>query len=296
MTQGSQFQSPQPRGTDPTTDGSKTDEAKQQGREVASHAKDEAASVAQDAKREGQQVAETAKEEVRQVASSAQAQARQLMDQARTELGDQAGSQQQRLAGNIRNLASELQTMVRSNDENGPMNDLAQQAADKAGDVANWLENRQPGEVLDDVRRFAARRPAMFLALAAGAGVLAGRLTRGLTADDDSAQSARAYSGGAQLRGGERLGGQDDYRSRQAGWETAVDPVDPQYRVPTGGPVPNGGTAPTGVPPQAGHPLAQQPGLDPLTGQPDQAPRDPRWSAATGGAPADPRFDDRGGR
>lgn len=289
MTQSSQFQSPQPRGTNPSnTDSSKADEAKQQGREVADHAKEEAASVAQDAKREGQQVAETAKQEARQVAGNAQAQARQLMDQAKTELGDQAGTQQQRLAGNIRSLASELQTMVRSNDENGPMNDLAQQAATKADDVASWLENRQPGEVLDDVRRFAARRPAMFLALAAGVGVIAGRLTRGLTADDDSSPSAqRAYSGGTDLRGGQRLGGQDDYRSRHAGWETTVDPVDPQFGAPAGG------TAPTGVPPQTPHPMSQQPGMEP---QPGQGPRDPRWSAATRDVPADTRFDDRGSR
>lgn len=283
MTQGSQFQAPQP-----GAEHNKTDEAKQQGREVADHAKDEAASVAQDARLEGQQVAETAKQEARQVAGNAQAQARQLMDQAKTELGEQAGTQQQRLAGNIRNLAGELQTMVRSNDENGPMNDLAQQAASKADEVASWLENRQPGEVMDDVRRFAARRPGMFLALAAGVGIVAGRLTRGLTADDDSSQSAsRGYAGGAQLRGGDRLGVPDDYRSRHAGWETAVDPVDPQYRAPAGG------TAPTGVPPQTPHPMSQQPGMESMPGQ---APRDPRWSAAAGEVPTDARFDDRGGR
>ena len=44
-------------------------------------------------------------------------------------------------------------------------------------------------DLLDDVRRFAARRPGMFLAIAAGVGVVAGRLTRGLAADDNDRPS-----------------------------------------------------------------------------------------------------------
>lgn len=180
MTQGSQFQ--QPYGA---ADQSKADVAKTQGQQVAEHAKDEAASVGQDAKREGQHVAETVKSEASQLADTAGTHAKRLMDQAKTELGGHAGQQQQRLAGSIRGLADELQTMVRSNDQSGPANDLAAQAAGKANEMAQWLENREPGDLLDDVRRFAARKPGLFLALAAGAGLLAGRLTRGLTADDD---------------------------------------------------------------------------------------------------------------
>jgi hypothetical protein len=39
--------------------------------------------------------------------------------------------------------------------------------------------------VLDEVRSFARQRPGAFLAIALGAGILAGRLARGLAADPD---------------------------------------------------------------------------------------------------------------
>jgi hypothetical protein len=41
--------------------------------------------------------------------------------------------------------------------------------------------------VLDEVRAFARRRPGAYLAIAAGAGLLTGRLARGLAASDDDA-------------------------------------------------------------------------------------------------------------
>ncbi|TLM80215.1 hypothetical protein FDW83_19020, partial [Pseudarthrobacter sp. NamE2] len=58
--------------------------------------------------------------------------------------------------------------------------------------VASWLENKQPGDLLNEVQRFARNRPGTFLLLAAGAGVLAGRLTRGLTAGATESQSSAA--------------------------------------------------------------------------------------------------------
>ena len=69
--------------------------------------------------------------------------------------------------------------------------DLAQQAAEKAHQFAGWLEQRDPGSVLDEVRAFARQRPGAFLAIAFGAGVVTGRLVRGLTADPDTTSSDR---------------------------------------------------------------------------------------------------------
>lgn len=294
MTQGSQFQQPPYGGADQ----SKADVAKAQGQQVAEHAKDEAASVAQDAKREGQQVAETVKQEATQLADTAGTHAKRLMDQAKTELGGHAGEQQQRLAGGIRGLADELQTMVRSNDQSGPANDLAAQAAGKANELASWLETREPGDLLDDVRRFAARKPGLFLALAAGAGLLAGRLTRGLTADDETAQ--RAPSAAPQ-----RLASTVPPVVEPGRERTPYDARHPYGD--TGEPMPamrtedlTRGTAFTAQPgyapvqddyqPQPGfegrahHPMGQQPGMGTGSGQPD---RDPRWSDAARSAPAE---------
>ena len=77
--------------------------------------------------------------------------------------------------------------MARNSEQDGVATDLARQAADKARQAAGWLADRDPGSLLDEVRSFARRKPGTYLAIALGAGVLAGRLTRGLTApaDDD---------------------------------------------------------------------------------------------------------------
>ena len=71
------------------------------------------------------------------------------------------------------------------------------QAASRGSDIASWLENREPADVLDEVRRYARRRPVTFLVLCGLAGVVAGRITRGAVAantsvDSPSASPARA--------------------------------------------------------------------------------------------------------
>ena len=63
------------------------------------------------------------------------------------------------------------------------MSDLAQEAARCVGEIAHWLDNHEPADVLNEVKRFARRRPVAFLALAAAAGVVAGRVTRGAVAE-----------------------------------------------------------------------------------------------------------------
>ena len=72
-----------------------------------------------------------------------------------------------------------------------------------------WLDNHEPSDLLDEVKRFARRRPATFLALAAAAGVVAGRVTRGAVAantsvdsDDSDVTPARAYDRGGYQSGG----------------------------------------------------------------------------------------------
>jgi hypothetical protein len=146
-------------------------------------AKTEAREVGREGAEAGQQVAQTAKGEAKQVAHEAKEKARDLM----SELGDgvrgQANTQQQRVASGLRSIGEELNSMARNSEQSGPATQLVSQVAGRADSVAGWLENRDPGSLLDEVKRFARRRPAAFLAIAAGAGVLAGRLTKGLTAD-----------------------------------------------------------------------------------------------------------------
>ena len=157
---------------------------------TAQVAKDQAASVAGGAADAAQHVAEVAKDQVGAIAAEGGRQARQLLGQAQSELSEQAQVQQQRVAGGLRALGDQLSSMAQGSQEQGVATDLAHQAADKAHEVAGWLEGRDPGAVLDEVRSFARRRPGTFLAIAVGAGLVTGRLVRGLTADADTTGSS----------------------------------------------------------------------------------------------------------
>ena len=157
---------------------------------TAEVAKDRAASVAGGAADAAQHVAGVAKDQVGAIAAEGGRQARQLLGQAQSELSEQAQVQQQRVAGGLRALGDQLASMARGSQEQGVATDLAHQAADKAHDVAAWLEGRDPGSVLDEVRSFARQRPGTFLAIAVGAGLLTGRLVRGLTADPDTTSAS----------------------------------------------------------------------------------------------------------
>ena len=148
-------------------------------------AKEQAAEVADTAKQAGAQVAGTVKEQAGQVTAEAKNQAKQLLAQAQSELSEQAAGTQQRVSEGLRALADELSGMARNSEQDGVATDLARQAADRARTAAGWLADRDPGSLLDEVRTFARRKPGTYLALALGAGVLAGRLTRGLTASTD---------------------------------------------------------------------------------------------------------------
>lgn len=163
---------------------------------------DEAASVAQDAKQSGKQVAETATAEAKNVAAEAANQGKQLLSQVRSELTDQVSSQHQRAAVGLHALADELGQMVSGTQQQGLASDLATQASERVRSVASWLENREPGDVLDEVRSFARRRPGLFLAAAAAVGVVGGRLTRGMTGDDQSASAQRGSIQRAGYTGG----------------------------------------------------------------------------------------------
>jgi hypothetical protein len=171
-------------------------------------AKGEAANVKDTAAGAASEVAEVAKGEVSNVAGEAKYQARNLVDQTRSELRGQVTNQQSQLASRLNGWASELGSMASKSDDSGPMTDLAQEASRRAGEISHWLDTHEPADVLEEVKRFARRRPVAFLALAAAAGVVAGRVTRGAVAANTSVDSdteptpARAYDSDVYDRGG----------------------------------------------------------------------------------------------
>jgi len=202
----------------PATSSTETDSS------TADVAKDQAAQVGQGAVQAGQHVAGVAKDQAVNVGAEAGRQAKDLLSQAGSELGQQASTQQQRLAQSIRSLGEELHKMTQPGEQaSGPAADLARQGAQRSREFASWLEQREPGEVLDEVTSFARRRPGAFLLLAAGAGLLAGRMTRGLKeASSDEAPAGNQlrsteYGDSTQYGSGVQYGGTTQYGGAQHG-------------------------------------------------------------------------------
>jgi hypothetical protein len=149
----------------------------------ADAAKGAAQDVAGDAKSAASDVAGTAKDQVKRVASEATDHAKQLYGQASEGLKEQAGQQQERAAGGLRSLSDQLSSMADKSDDDGIAQKVVRDLSHRAGSLAGFLEGRDPGSLLDEVKSYAARKPGTFIALAAGAGILAGRLTKALAAE-----------------------------------------------------------------------------------------------------------------
>jgi gas vesicle protein len=148
--------------------------------------KEEASHLAGQAADAGQHVAQVAKDETKKVAAETGTQVKNLVREAGNELKEQASVQQARVADGLRSVGNELSSMAEKSENPGMATDLVQQVSARASSVADWLEAREPGSILEEVKGFARQRPGVFIALAAGAGILAGRLTRALTEPSDS--------------------------------------------------------------------------------------------------------------
>lgn len=147
-----------------------------------------AASTAAD---EGKHVAGVAASEARSVAGEATQQAKGVVNdavtQVRGQLDDQGRQQRDRLAGTLAAFGDDLGRM--SETGSGLAADVAQEVADRARALSRHLDGREPSDLLDDVRRFARRRPGTFLLGSLAAGVVVGRLLRGTK---DAVEAAEA--------------------------------------------------------------------------------------------------------
>lgn len=201
----------------PTTD-QRTDEGSPPGtadgmtgtaREEAGHLKDTSGEAVR-------QVADTAKEKVSDVTSDVRLQARQLAGQTREQLVDQADRQKDKAAESLRSVGDELRGMAEQG-ESGWGSQLAGHGANLSHQAADFLQDHQPGELLDEVRAFARRKPGTFLIGAAMVGLVAGRMTRALAAGDTG-----TTTGSTRGRSTESTGNGRSYAT----------PVDEKYLVP----------------------------------------------------------------
>lgn len=186
-------------------------------RGTAGVVKDQASGLSHGSVQAGKHVAEVARGQASGVAAETARQGRDLLQQAQSQLAGQAACGQQRVAKQLLLLSDELRSMADNSGHDGMAADLADQAASRVRDAGQWLEDRKPGQVVNEMQSFARRRPAAFLVLAAGAGLVAGRLTRGLkdaSSDDSAVAPAPAATQG--------LGGQWAQPSDAVGYPPAT--------------------------------------------------------------------------
>jgi hypothetical protein len=137
-----------------------------------------------------QQVAGTTKEKVADVASDVRQQTRRLAVETRDQLAEQAGRQRDRAVDGLRSVGEELRGMA-EHGQSGWGTQLAWQGAEFSEQAADFLRDRGAGDLLDEVRKVASRRPGTFLLAAAIAGVTAGRLSRVLAAGSAGTSTGR---------------------------------------------------------------------------------------------------------
>jgi hypothetical protein len=136
-------------------------------------------STADRAKESGQRVASTTRQQGHEVLRESQQQARDLGRQVGEQVDEQSRAQKDKAVSGLRALADELGSMAASGGQGGVAADAARQASGATHGVADWLDQRDPGALLDELRDLARRRPGAFLVGALAAGAVAGRLTRG---------------------------------------------------------------------------------------------------------------------
>ena len=136
-------------------------------------------------------VAGTAKEQVGAVAGEAASQVRGLLDQTRSQVAEQANGAHQKIGQTLNEFVSDLRDMARgSGSGSGPAAEIVQQVADRGQALADQVESMSPGEILQELRAFASRRPGAFLLGALAAGAVTGRLVRGASAASSSSSGS----------------------------------------------------------------------------------------------------------
>lgn len=141
-------------------------------------AKDQAGNVKESAAQASGQVLDTTKEQAKDVAGQAGAKARDLAGQVRSQVTTQGNEQKQKAVTALQALSDELDTMAQSG--SGVATTVLRQVSGRTRGVAQWLEEKEPAELLGEVNQLARRRPGAFLLGASVAGVVAGRFVKGL--------------------------------------------------------------------------------------------------------------------
>jgi ElaB/YqjD/DUF883 family membrane-anchored ribosome-binding protein len=205
-------------------------------------AREQATEVAHTARDQAGQVAGTVKEQAAHVADEVKQQGRQMVDRTKERMREQGDSQARQMAQSLRTLADEGRALADGRPlEAGPVTDYVRQASDRIQGMSQRVEERGAQGMVEDLENFGRRRPGMFLAGAAVAGFVVGRLVRSAASASQDANSMRSTGstgyGYAGTTGTTGMSGGPGYAGTASGWE-------PDQTVPVpaaGGYTGNGG-------------------------------------------------------
>lgn len=124
-------------------------------------------------------VTDTAADQARQVTDEVSHQVRGVAAELRDQVGGQVRSQNDRLVDGIRRMADELDGMA-ADGGSSPARTVVSRVAQGSRQMADYLAERGPEGVLNEVQDFARRRPGAFLATALVSGFVVGRLGKGV--------------------------------------------------------------------------------------------------------------------
>ena len=173
------------------SDAPKTEQVRDQAANVAGTAAEQTKEVASTATAAAGDVASTAVEKVGEVQQEALAQVRNIVSETTTQVRSQAEAQTTKLAEGLSGLGDQLRALVEGRPQEAEqVRDYVQQGADKLAELADRIQSQGLDGTIDEVQRFARRRPGMFLLGALGVGFGVGRLVRGAQAASSSTTSS----------------------------------------------------------------------------------------------------------
>ena len=202
--------------------------------------KSQAADLSHSSIQTGKHVADVAREQASGVVVEVGRQGRDLLHEAQGQLEKQAAQGQQQLANQLFSLSDDLRSMAGACGQGGMAASLASQAASRVRSAGQWLDDRQPGQVVDEMQSFARRKPTVFLALAVGAGLVARPCTRGLK-DANSDNSAAAAAPATTQEPSGQWAQPSGMASYPPAMPAGVSDQTPDLSIPASGLPPTGG-------------------------------------------------------
>jgi hypothetical protein len=198
--------------------------SKEQTQQIAAEAGAATRQVAESAQEQAATVAHDAGDQARHVMAEAKTQTRAVAADAREQLREQAEAQTARVAETMRRISGEFHALAAGRpEEAGAVRDYLDEACGRLEHFAGRVESQGFEGIVDDVQRFARRRPGAFLVAAGAAGFLAGRMFRSVKDADGAAQQATAASNGG--RGMSTF--EDRYAGAGAGGRSGVPAATP---------------------------------------------------------------------